>query len=82
MRLVHLVSLIRDGRDWETKGFLIELSEEKGEAQVENALHLEVHYYLKNGLHSMDALVRKGVSEFPCSRRVEHHTDGRAKRSS
>ncbi|WP_244112187.1 hypothetical protein [Burkholderia gladioli] len=23
-----------------------------------------------------------GVSEFPCSRRVEHHTDGRAKRSS
>ncbi len=25
---------------------------------MENALHLEVHYYLKNGLHSMDALVR------------------------
>ncbi|WP_186061391.1 hypothetical protein [Burkholderia gladioli] len=24
----------------------------------------------------------EGVSEFPCSRRVEHHTDGRAKRSS
>ncbi len=24
----------------------------------------------------------RGVSEFPCSRRVEHHTDGRAKRSS